>query len=154
MASVGTEGPIFIVHGHAEATRHEVARVLQRATGREVIVLHEQANAGRTILEKFEHHAASAAYAVVLLSADDVGRARLATDLRPRGRQNVIFELGFFFGKLERSRVAVLLDSGVEKPSDIDGLVYVAHDPAGAWKQGLAREVEAAGIKVDYSRIP
>jgi predicted nucleotide-binding protein len=117
-------------------------------------VLHEQANAGRTILEKFEQHAASAAYAVVLLTADDEGGPVSATGRRPRGRQNVIFELGFFFGKLGRQRVAVLLDQDVERPSDIDGLVYISLDSAGAWKQSLARELRAVNIEVDYSRIP
>jgi predicted nucleotide-binding protein len=64
-----------------------------------VIVLHEQINNGRTILEKFEQHAASAAYAVVLLTADDEGGARSVAERQVRGRQNVIFELGFFFGR-------------------------------------------------------
>jgi predicted nucleotide-binding protein len=65
----------------------------------------------------------------------------------------VIFELGFFFGKLGRDRVAVLVDADVEKPSDIDGIVYIDLDSTGAWKQALAHELRAAGIKVDYSRI-
>jgi Predicted nucleotide-binding protein containing TIR-like domain len=147
-------GPIFVVHGHAHSILHEAVRVLERATSREVVVLHEQANAGRTILEKFEHHADSAAYAVVLLTADDKGGARGSSGERPRGRQNVIFELGFFFGKLGRNRVAVLLDNDVEKPSDIDGLVYISLDKTGAWKQVLARELISANISVDYARIP
>lgn len=148
------EGSIFVVHGHARAALHEAVRVLERGTGREVIVLHEQANAGRTILEKFEDHASSAAFAVVLLTGDDEGGVSSAGALRPRGRQNVIFELGFFFGKLGRHRVAVLLESGVEKPSDIDGLVYITIDVGGAWKMDLARELESAGIEVNRGRIP
>jgi predicted nucleotide-binding protein len=149
-----SNGAIFVVHGHALAIRHEVVRVLERATGRNVIVLHEQANAGRTILEKFEGHAAGAAFAVVLLTADDEGGIRASGDLRLRSRQNVIFELGFFFGKLGRQRVAVLLEENVERPSDIDGLVYITVDRAGAWRYTLARELDAADISVDRSRIP
>lgn len=149
-----TDRPIFVVHGHARAILHETVRVLERGTGREVIVLHEQANAGRTILEKFEEHAAHAAYAVVLLTGDDVGGIRAGASMNLRGRQNVIFELGFFFGKLGRSRVAVLLEENVEKPSDIDGLTYINLDQAGAWKTALARELQAANIPVNYSRIP
>jgi hypothetical protein len=91
--------PIFVVHGHHHGLLHEVVRVLERATSREVIVLHEQASAGRTILEKFEAHAATASYAVVLLTGDDVGGV-VGGPTAPRGRQNVIFELGF---SLERS---------------------------------------------------
>lgn len=145
--------PIFVVHGHDHGLLHEVVRVLERATAREVIVLHEQPNAGRTIVEKFEAHAASASYAVVLLTDDDVGGV-VGGETKPRGRQNVVFELGFFFGKLGRERVAVLLAPGVEQPSDIAGLVYIAVDPNGAWKYQLARELGAAGIRVAHERIP
>ena len=67
-------GPIFVVHGHDHTLLHLAVRVLERGTGRDVVVLHEQTNAGRTILEKFEDHAAAAAYAVVLLTPDDEGR--------------------------------------------------------------------------------
>ena len=148
------DGPIFVVHGHAVATLHETVRVLERGTGREVIVLHEQPNAGRTILEKFEHHATGASYAVVLLTGDDQGGIASVSEQRLRGRQNVIFELGFFFGRLGRDRVAVLLDPDVEKPSDIDGLVYIELDAAGAWKYSLARELAHVGIEVDHARIP
>ena len=148
------DAPIFVVHGHDHGLAYQVARVLERATGREAIILHEQANQGRTILEKFEAHAEGVAFAVVLLTGDDEGRKIGAPDLRPRGRQNVIFELGFFFGMLGRSRVMVLVSEGVEHPSDVAGLVYEVVDPAGSWKQALARELEAAGIGVNHSRIP
>ena len=145
--------PIFVVHGHDHGLRHEVVRVLERATSREVTVLHEQANAGRTLLEKFEAHASSAAYAVVLLTPDDAGAA-VGQPPQPRGRQNVIFELGFFFGRLGRDRVAVLLAPGVEQPSDISGLVYIGVDAAGSWKYQLARELAASDIGVNFERIP
>jgi predicted nucleotide-binding protein len=153
-ALVVEDGPIFVVHGHGHTTLYEAVRALERCTGRDVVVLHEQANSGRTILEKFEDHAGGVAYAVVLLTADDEGGAVKDPDRRLRGRQNVIFELGFFFGKLGRGRVAVLVDEDVEKPSDIDGLVYIQLDSRGAWKHSLARELSSAKIEVDYSRIP
>ena len=91
---------IFIVHGHDGATKTTVARFLQKLVGREPIILHEQADRGRTIIEKFEHHAASTACAVVLLTADDEGGIRGADDRLPRARQNVVFELGFFLASL------------------------------------------------------
>jgi predicted nucleotide-binding protein len=148
-----SEQPIFVVHGRDHGHLHYVVRVLQSSTAHQIIVLHEHANAGRTILEKFEQHAAAAAYAVVLLTADDEGA--LAGDAtHSRARQNVIFELGFFFAKLGRGRVAVLIQDGVEKPSDVAGLSYIALDTFGAWKLELARELEAAGIPVNYSKMP
>jgi predicted nucleotide-binding protein len=146
--------PIFVVHGHDELLQSRVVRMLERATApREVIVLHEQADSGRTLLEKFEAYAGAASYAVVLLTPDDVG-GLVGGPLSPRGRQNVIFELGYFFGKLGRERVAVLLAPEVERPSDIAGLVYIEADPDGAWKYRLARELEGAGIDVKHNRIP
>jgi predicted nucleotide-binding protein len=125
---------VFLVHGHNGAAKHEVARFVERITGKAPVILDEQTSRGRTLIEKFETHAATAAYAIVLATPDDVGRINgtdPATD-QPRARQNVVFELGYFFGKLGRDRVTVL-NSGVEKPSDVDGLAYIDY-PASNWK--------------------
>ncbi|QEC49665.1 hypothetical protein FSW04_20175 [Baekduia soli] len=153
-AATDVANTIFVVHGHAHAILHEAVRVLERGTGREVVVLHEQPNRGQTILEKFESHAAGAAYAVVLLTGDDVGGVADGEQMQRRGRQNVVFEFGFFCAQLGRKKVAVLMSEGVEKPSDIDGLVYIGLDPAGAWKLALGRELEAADIPFDHRKIP
>jgi predicted nucleotide-binding protein len=149
------KGPIFVVHGHDEAVLHTAVRLVEKTTDRKVIVLREQPNSGRALIEKFEELASSAAFAILLVTGDDIGGPKTAAmgDLRERARQNVVFELGFFFGKLGRVRVAVLLSEGVEKPSDIEGLVYNAIDTNGAWKTSLVKEFEAAGIGVDYSQI-
>ena len=144
---------VFIVHGHDDAKKHEVARFLRKLTGNEPVILHEQANGGRTIIEKFEEHAADAGYAVVIATGDDLGRAVPDDALLPRARQNVIFELGFFFGILGRSRVALLYTEGLDRPSDIDGVVRIALDEGGAWKMLLAREISGAGIGVVWSAL-
>lgn len=144
---------MFLVHGHDGAAKHEVARFVERITGKSPVILDEQVNRGRTLVEKFEAHATTAAYAIVLVTPDDVGRVNgtdPATD-QPRARQNVVFELGYFFGKLGRNRVAVL-NSGVKKPSDVDGLVYIGY-PAGNWQVELAKELHAAGVPVDMIRL-
>jgi len=142
---------VFIVHGHDEAAKEAVARFLQRLDLNPVI-LHEQPNVGRTIIEKFETYA-NVGFAVVLLTADDVGASREKPgDLSPRARQNVIFEMGFFVGRLGRSRVCVLYQEGVELPSDVEGLLYVPWDGKGAWRLELAREIKASGIDVDLNR--
>ncbi len=147
--------PIFVVHGRDDARKYELVRLLDRTTNRDAVVLHEQPNRGATILEKFERHAQTAGFAVVLMTGDDEGRLRNDTaSLRLRGRQNVILEMGVFLGLLGRARLAVLVDPEVERPSDLDGLVYIPLDPGGAWKLGLLKELESAGIQVDRSRIP
>jgi predicted nucleotide-binding protein len=144
---------VFIVHGHDEAKKHQVARVVRDLTGDEPVILHEVADEGRVLIEKFEASAGQTGYAVVILTADDLGRAVDASEDAPRGRQNVIFEMGFFFGSIGRRRVSVLLDPGVERPSDVDGLVYTPLDPAGAWKMSLAKNMEAAGLAIDWAAL-
>jgi hypothetical protein len=151
---VDLSAAIFLVHGHDRSHLHEVARFLDKASGHEVLILHEQANKGQTLIEKFESNAARAAHAVVLLTGDDRGRAADTSEEQPRGRQNVVLELGFFFGKLGRRHVTVLRDAEVEEPSDIRGLVYIPLDSEGKWKIDLARELNDAGIEVDLNKAP
>jgi predicted nucleotide-binding protein len=148
---------VFIVHGHDERTKQEVARFLERLTPLDARILHEQPNQGRTVIEKFEDYAADAAFAVILLTGDDVGGVKATDDepqsLNPRPRQNVVFELGFFIGALGREHVAVLYEEGVERPSDIAGVAFTPLDSRGAWKAELARELRAAGIEVDTDAL-
>ena len=143
---------VFVVHGHGEAARDAVARFLSMLE-LEPIILHEQANRGRTIIEKFEDHA-NVGFAVVLLTPDDIGAAKKDQGgLKPRARQNVILELGFFIGKLGRERVCALKSHNVENPSDVDGMVYINLDEPEVWKTGLVRELKAAGFDIDANRI-
>ena len=116
------------------------------------MILHEQANRGKTIIEKLESNS-DVAFAVALLTPDDVGGSALKSILKPRARQNVIFELGHFESKLGRDRVCILYTSGVELPSDYGGVAYVEMDRGGAWQYQLARELKAAGLEVDMNLI-
>ncbi len=141
---------IFLVHGHDNAAKFEVARFLLQQ-GFEVIILHEMPNSGRTIVEKFEDYS-DVGFAVVLLTADDRGGSIKTETLQPRARQNVIFELGYFYGKLGRRRVCTLLEEGVEKPSDIDGVVYTSYDQSEGWKLKLSKELKEAGYSVDLNK--
>jgi predicted nucleotide-binding protein len=146
-AAVGSE--VFLVHGHDEATKQTIARFLEHVTEQGVTILEEQPDRGRTIIEKFEDHAAEVGYAVVLVTGDDEGRKRGEEKMKPRARQNVVLELGFFIGRLGRGNVALLYEEGVDLPTDIDGVLYQPLDGAGAWKLKLAKELRAAGIPVD-----
>lgn len=146
---------VFIVHGQDDARKFELAALLQSLTGEEPVILHQQANGGKVLIEKLEEHGGGAGFAVVLLTGDDVGRAKQLehSDDQLRARQNVVFEMGFFFGLIGRERVAVLYEPGVELPSDISGLVYTELDTAGGWKPKLASELSRAGISVDWARL-
>lgn len=145
------DGPIFIVHGSDTLRAERVARIVNKATARDTIILREQPSLGQTLIEKFEQHATNASYAIVVLTPDDEG-GRKGQSRNPRGRQNVIFEMGYFYGILGRRQVSVLLHPDVEKPSDMDGIVYIKFDDGGAWKVELFRELEHAQIHVDMSR--
>lgn len=143
---------IFLVHGTETGVRESCARFLGQL-GLEVVILHEQPDQGQTVMEKFFKHA-NVGFAVVLLTGDDRGGERnIEFDHQKlRARQNVIFELGFFLGKLGRSHVCALYDEGVELPSDYHGVLYIPIDRGEAWKLRLAKELKAAGLDVDMNR--
>ena len=141
---------VFVVHGHDEGARETVARFLER-TGFEAVILHEQANEGRAIIEKFEAHG-EVGFAVILLTPDDVGSTK-GGNLKPRARQNVILELGYFFGRLGRNRVAALKRGDIELPSDFDGIVYTPFDNGSGWQVALAKELIAAGFEIDWNKV-
>lgn len=150
--AVSSQGDIFVVHGRSDAARLEVDLLIRRATSRNPIVLAKQANQGATIIEKLEAHLnpASSSFAIVIMTADDVGRlAEADEEEHPRARQNVVLELGFAMGVLGRRRVAILHEEGVELPSDITGVAFYPLDKAGAWKVSLLGELKAADIEVD-----
>jgi predicted nucleotide-binding protein len=143
---------LFLVHGHDQAVLQEVARFLERLD-QDIIILREQPNKGRTIIEKFEDYS-DVGFAVILLTSDDRGGSASATleEQRPRARQNVILELGYFLGRLGRSRVCALYREGVEIPSDYSGVLYLKLDPEGGWRLQLAKELRAAGLPVDMNK--
>jgi predicted nucleotide-binding protein len=150
---VSTRGDIFIVHGHDAGAKESVARFIEKLDLRAVI-LHEQPSGGRTVVEKLEEESSSVAYAVVLLTPDDIGApGDKPEETKRRARQNVIFELGFFVGKLGRAKVCVLHKGVVDIPSDFQGVIYVQMDEAGAWQTSLAREMKEAGIDVRPNKV-
>lgn len=131
---------IFVVHGHADKAKLEVARLIENDLGKRAIILHEQVNMGREILGKFEENS-DVDLAVAIWSRDDEGRSLSEKNFNPRARQNVIFETGYFIGKLGRSKVIVLLEDGIEAPSDYQGLVYISM--RSDWKYQLSKEIRA-----------
>lgn len=103
-----TSRRVFLVHGRDEATKEAAARFLEKLQ-LEPVILHEQPNNGRTIIEKFTDYS-NVGFAVILLTGDDRGglKDEPFEKQKPRARQNVLFELGFFVGKLTRTRVCAL----------------------------------------------
>lgn len=125
----GDRAPLsFIVHGHDSAATLELKNYVQNTLKwQEPIVLREQPSSGRTLIEKFEEYARVVDCVFVLLTPDDKVIASGTSDEKRRSRQNVIFELGFFYGALERrsGRIFLLHKGPVELPSDISGIVWI-----------------------------
>lgn len=142
---------VFIVHGRDNSTKHDVANFLSRL-GVEPVILHERPNAGRTLIAKFQEESADIQFAVVLITPDDVGGLDQGP-LHPRARQNVVFELGFFIGRLGPGKVCALVKGQVETPSDFDAVVYVPYGDNTDWKRLLARELDHAGVTIDHKGL-
>lgn len=143
---------VFIVHGHDEAAREKVERLLERF-GLEPVVINKKANEGKTILEKIEAHS-DVGFAVVLFTPDDIGGSvRDSPPGEKRPRQNVLIELGYFWGKLGRNRVCLLNAIGSAISSDLAGLGYTMLDDRGAWRVELARELKSAGYTIDGNAL-
>ena len=141
---------VFIVHGRDHGIRDRVARFLEKLD-LSPVVLDEVASKGRTIHQKLRENS-TVAFAVELFTPDDKGGpADDSSPLKPRARQNVVYELGFFSASLGDSRVCVLYSDGVEIPSDLNGVLYVLLDEHGAWRTNLAREISAAEIEINMN---
>lgn len=143
---------VFIVHGRDNETKETVARFVEKL-GLTPIILHEQPNGGKTIIEKFGTFS-EVGFAIILLTPDDKGYLASDSDaIKSRARQNVIFEQGYFIGKLGRERVVALVRGDIELPSDVSGIMYVGIDDYGAWKLYLAKEMKNLGYAIDLNLL-
>jgi predicted nucleotide-binding protein len=145
---------VFVVHGHDKEMKQAVARTVERL-GLEAVILHEKPSRGQTIIEKIERYS-DVGFAVVLLSPDDTGylNSEGTDSAKPRARQNVIMELGYFAGKLGREKVVALHRGGVELPSDYDGVLYTPYDSdSGTWRSELVAELRESGYEVSADNL-
>lgn len=141
---------VFIVHGRDNGAKQEVGRFIEKL-GLDAIILHEQASAGMTIIEKIERYSNDADFALVLYTACDRGRGVHESKIPPknRARQNVVFEHGYLMAKLGRENVCSLVKGDIETPNDISGVVYVTLDNNGGWKNEVTKELEACGYTIN-----
>jgi CheY-like chemotaxis protein len=143
---------VFIVHGHDDAARETVSRFIEHL-GLRPIILRDLPSSGRVIIDQIERFS-RVGFVVVLLTPDDIGYPNgQPKQKKYRARQNVIFELGFFMGKLGHSRICSLFKEGVEIPSDYQGVIYIPMDSAGGWKIHLAQEFDEAGLIFDHKKL-
>ena len=115
------------------------------------MILQEQPDRSRTIIEKFEEYA-QVNFAIALFTPDDFGGLE-GDDPQSRARQNVVFEFGYFIGKYGRERVRALVKGNLEIASDYFGVTYIPLDDSEDWKMRLVGELKSAGFDVDANRI-
>lgn len=150
--SNNSDKDVFIVHGHEEGIKNKVARFVE-SIGYNPIILHEQASTGNTIIEKIEAYS-SVHFGIVLYTGCDQGKKAKEEDvLKKRARQNVVFEHGYLIANIGRNNVCALVESEVEIPNDISGVVYVELDKNDAWKFTIAKEMKASGLEIDMNKI-
>lgn len=141
---------VFIVHGHDDLLKIEVARFIEKL-GLEAIILHEQASSGNTIIEKIEEHS-NVGFGIVLYTPCDIGAKKdEKPNLKERARQNVVFEHGYLIGKIGRRNVCALVKGNIEKPNDISGVVYISTTEE--WKLSLAKELRNSGYEIDMNLV-
>jgi predicted nucleotide-binding protein len=143
---------VFIVHGHDSSARNEVELFI-RKMNLEPIILFQQVSKGATIIEKLLREAKEAKYAIVLYTGCDQGKAIEESSLKPRARQNVVFEHGLMYALLGKKRVAALVEESVEIPGDLSGVVFIELDKDQAWQFKLAREMKAIGLSIDLNNL-
>lgn len=146
---------IFVVYGHDEIARTQLEALLRR-WDLDPIILDQQASCGQTIIEKLEEHSSDIGYAIVLATPDDEGKAKGEPTYKMRVRQNVVLELGMFLAKLGREKVAILLKESeiFEKPSDIQGLVYIPFaSKVDEVSISLLKELAKQGYSIDNKKL-
>lgn len=153
-----TSNAVFVVHGHDTESLTELEEYLGSVSV-VPIILSRQDESPQSLFQKFMTVGAHARFAIVLLCADDYGVSRRQYDasgvgeraLQFRARQNVILELGFFYGRLGWENVFVVYKGpdrvfpNFERPSDLEGVVFDPISEAG-WRKKLGQKLTAAGF--------
>ncbi len=138
---------IFIIHGHDKVMLDEISTFIKTLEF-EPVILHEQPNKGKTIIEKFEEYS-DVGFAIALFSPDD--KITEVEQSEYRARQNVIFELGYFIGKIGRDRTVAIFKDNVQIPSDYNGVLYIEYTNSENWKLLLCKEMKAVGFNIDLN---
>jgi predicted nucleotide-binding protein len=148
---------VLLAHGRDKRWLEAVARLLEHAGTHEVTILNERIGEHGELAEQFGEHAPGSRYAVVLLTADDIGAARVESEdepyYTPRAHQAVVFEMGFLVAALAPGRVCVLYEEGVQLPCEMKDITYVRLDMAGTWQPKLLLQLRKAGFDYDLNKL-
>ena len=136
---------LFIIHGHDEAKWRELRDLLEDEFKLPVVVLKEEAGVARTIIKKFEDYAMDSCYAFAILTPDDFVTKGKSKYLQ--ARPNVLFEMGWFYGRFGPHNLCILKKKGTQIPSDLEGISTIEFKE-GVEEQSLAirKELRQAGL--------
>lgn len=147
---------VFVVYGHDTNARTQLEAMLRR-WDLEPLILDQLISSGQTIIEKLEEYTQQANFGIVLATPDDIGYPKDDEAKKQyRVRQNVVLELGMLLSRIGREKVAILLSQAehMEKPSDIDGLIYIPFkDNVEDTKLSLAKEMQNNGYTLDIAKL-
>lgn len=136
---------VFIVHGRDELNILRLEKLLRERWHLEPICLTSKPGKGRTLIEKFEQEAQRATYAIALFTPDDLIKS--SDTEYTQARPNVIFELGWFYGRLARERVCILFKKGTRIHSDLEGIMRIEFDESVEEKvMELEKELKEVGL--------
>ena len=144
---------VLIVGGHSDGINQIVARFIEHL-GFEAIILSEQPNGRRTRFEKFKSYT-NVDFAIVLLTPDDVGRAKDKPydELKHRPSQDTIFELAYLYKHLQHEQVVALYTEEIVLPSYLEGWIHVPMCSTDSWKLKLVQEMQFAGLLIDKNKL-
>jgi len=147
---------VFLIHGHDELNLLRLSKLLKDRWKLDSIVLKDKPGKGRTLIQKFEEEAPAASFAIALLSPDDVVQGTGSE--YPQARPNVVFELGWFYGRLGRDRVCILLRAKTKIHSDLDGIsridfVELKFLPLASSRSATAAWLISFGVSTDSQII-
>ncbi len=154
-ATSATAKQVLLAHGRNERWMEAVAQLLEHAGPHEVTVLNEPSGGRSALAEQFGEPGSR--YAIVLLTADDIGAPRVDSEdepyYSPRAHQAVVFEMGFLVAALTPGSVCVLYEEGVQLPCDLQDIAYVRLDMAGTWQPKLLLQLRKAGFDYDLNKL-
>ena len=147
---------VFVVYGHDNNARTQLEAMLRR-WDLEPLILDQLISSGQTIIEKLEEYTQQANFGIVLATPDDIGYSKNNESKKQfRVRQNVVLELGMLLARIGREKVAILLSQAedMEKPSDIDGLIYIPFkENVEETKLSLAKEMQNNGYSLNIAKL-
>jgi len=148
---------VLLAHGRDERWKQAVEHLLEQAGEHEIRIVNQRSGERGRLADALGEEAPASRYAVVLLTADDVGGPRLESDSEPffstRAHQEVVFQMGFLVAALSPGRVCVLYEDGVELPYDLEGVSHVRLDLAGTWQPKLLLHLRRAGFDYDMNKL-